>query len=190
MNTVPPPQPTLWRTCRALANHSRLQLFGLLLREPGLSVAAVAVRLKMPISVASEYLRALEARGLLTVKRKGRRVTYRPGVEKGEGAGPRLVTALRLAFCQERQMEETVFKLATAFTHPRRIAVFRALQSHPRTLGQLQMATGIPTRSLVRHLMKLEARGFVMCREGIYAATERPDALGRELARLAAESGT
>jgi DNA-binding transcriptional ArsR family regulator len=162
-------------------------MFGRLLQEPGQSVAVMAARLRKPISVASEYLRALEARGLLAVRRVGRHVTYRPGAEMGEGAAPRLVIGLRRAFQQERQLVETVFKLATAFTHPRRIEIFRTLRTRPQTLGQLQGATGISERALVRHLRKLEARGFVACRRGRYVAVEPPDAFGGVLARLAEE---
>jgi DNA-binding transcriptional ArsR family regulator len=137
--------------------------------------------------MASAYLRTLEARGLLTVRRTGRRVTYRPSLVSGSGSARTLVTALRLAFKREPLPIEHIFKLATAFTHPRRIAIFRALQNEPKTLVQTQIATGISSRALRRHLRKLENRGFVTRRREIYAVAKRSDAFGKELARLAAE---
>ena len=185
MTTPTQLQPTLWRTCRAIANRTRLQIFGLLLQNPDLTVSAVATRLKLPLPVASEYLRILEARGLLSVQRVGRRVKYRPGPATGEAPTAKLVAALRGTFQLDREPVETVFKLATAFTHPRRIQIFRVLSSAPGTLEELHAATSIPFRTMHRHLRKLEDRGFVISQLDRYAALSRSDPLGRELARLA-----
>jgi len=158
-----------------------------LVGQPGQGVSLIARRLRRPESVASESLRLLESRGLLAVRRVGRRVEYRLGPRGGAGglrAGG-LVAALELAFRGERDPVEVLFRGATAFTHPRRIAIFRALQAQPRTLRQIEAATGIPQRALGRHLTKLEARGFVRRAQGRYRIADRVDAFGRELARLA-----
>jgi len=162
-------------------------MFGLLLEQPGLTVSAVASQLRQPLSLTSEYLRGLEARGLLTANRVGQRVKYLPSHDKTSVSAPILVAALRAAFRRDPQAVETIFRLATAFTHPRRIEIFRALQTTPRTSGQIQGVTGISGRALRRHLGKLEARGFVVCRHGLYSMANPPDAFGRELARLAVE---
>jgi predicted ArsR family transcriptional regulator len=187
MGTVPRLQPTLWRTCRAIANRRRLQIFGLLVQEPDQTVSAVARHLRLPLSVASEYLRALEARGLLTAHRAGRFVKYRPGSLTSQNAAGRVVAVLRAAFQRETGPVERIFKLATAFTHPRRVELFRLLQSGPCKLGQLRAATRISAWALLRHLRKLEARGFVVQRGALYAVTEPGHGLGRELARLAVQ---
>ncbi len=78
---------------------------------------------------ASQYLRALEARGLLTCRRVGLRVEYRPTAAATGGAGGEILTALRFAFRGRAQPTEALFKLATAFTHPRRVEVFRAMKN-------------------------------------------------------------
>ncbi len=184
MASATPLQPTLWRTCRVVASRTRLQFFGLLVQEPGQSVSWAATRLSQPLSVASESLRMLEARGLLTVSRTGRRVTYQLARSTGDSSTG-LTAALRFVFQRESQPVETVFKLATAFTHPRRIEIFRVIQTKPQTLAQIHAATGIPGRALQRHLSKLESRGFIVCRLGIYSVVKRTDAFGCELARLA-----
>ena len=62
----PSSQPTLWRTCRVLANRKRLQTLALLIRQPNQTVSAVAERMSLSMPAASQYLRALEARGLPT----------------------------------------------------------------------------------------------------------------------------
>ena len=179
--------PTLWRTCRVIANRSRLRIFALLIRQPGQTVSAIADRSNLPIPVASQYLRVLEARGLLEVRRVGRRVSYRLSSTITGGRAQGIVEAMLEVFRRDPKPVEALFKTATAFTHPRRIEIFRTIQRKPQTLHQLHDATGIPLWTLRRHLKKLEARAFVASWSGNYVAANRPDAFGRELARLAAE---
>ena len=181
--TSPSSQPTLWRTCRVLANRKRLQILALLIRQPNQTVSAVAERMSLSMPAASQYLRALEARGLLTCRRVGRRVEYRPS--PGEGAAEEIVKALRLAFRRRARPIEAIFKLATGFTHPRRIEVFRALTNGGDSFAKLQAATNTPARALSRHLAKLEARGFVRDEGALYVATIHRDPFGRVLARSA-----
>lgn len=177
-------QPTLWRTCRVLANRPRLRILELLLAESPQTVSALALRGPLPLSVASQYLRALEARGLLTSRRTGRRVDYRLSATLSEPAHT-LRLALRSAFRRDPPPMDLIFKLATAFTHPRRIEIFRTLKSGARTLEQIQAATRISLPALIRHLRKLKARGFVAGEWGARTASEPPDGFGRALARLA-----
>jgi len=185
MAVAAPLQPTLWRTCRVLANRTRLQMLGLLVRHPNQTVSAVARRLRVPLPVASQYLRALEARGLLTVRRAGARVRYELGAATSGEAAQELIEALRRAFQRDPTPVETLFNLATAFTQPRRIEIVRALNQEAQSRVQLKAATGISTRALARHLRKLETRGFVVCRQGIYVLTAQPHGFGRALASLA-----
>ena len=136
---------------------------------------------------ASQYLRALEARGLLTCRRVGLCVEYRPPATATEGAAGPILIALRLAFRRRAQPIEVLFKLATAFTHPRRIKVFRAVKDGADSIGKLQTATRISGRALSRHLAKLEARGFVKNEMEVYALRDLAHPFGRVLARLAGE---
>jgi DNA-binding transcriptional ArsR family regulator len=178
-------QPTLWRTCRVLANRKRLQTLALLIRQPNQTVSAVAERMSSSVPTASQYLRALEARGLLTCRRVSRRVEYRPSAGTSEGAAGEIVKALRLVFRRRAQPIEAIFKLATGFTHPRRIEVFRALANGADSIAKLQATTNLPARALSRHLAKLEARGFVKNEMALYVATIQRHPFGRVLARLA-----
>src|SRR5437868_11781588 len=181
----PSSQPTLWRTCRVLANRKRLQTLALLIREPNQTVSAVAEHMSLSMPAASQYLRALEARGLLTCQRVGRRVAYRPSTVTSEGAAEEIIEALRLVFRRRPQPIEAIFKLATGFTHPRRVEVFRALTNGAVSFAKLQSATKIPARALSRHLAKLETRGFVKNEMDLYTATMHRHPFGRVLARLA-----
>src|SRR6185436_15696752 len=178
-------QPTVWRTCRVLANSRRLKLFLLLVREPGLTVSAAATRVRVSLPLASLYLRALEARGVLVSKRAQRWVKYQVS-EENSAVAP-LVLALRASARHNDHFVDSTFKLVTAFTHPRRVDVFRAVVSRPHTTAELRVATGIPRRALSRHLEKLTRRGFVLYRRGrpgTYLAKNHPTAIGRALAKL------
>jgi DNA-binding transcriptional ArsR family regulator len=182
----PSSQPTLWRTCRVLANRKRLQTLALLIRQPNQTVSTVAERIRLSVPAAGQYLRALEARGLLTCQRVGRRVEYRPAARTSDGAAQEIVRAFRVVFSRRAQPIEAIFKLATAFTHPRRIEAFRALTNGADSFAKLQAATHIPARALSRHLAKLEARGFVKEAEAArYVATTHRHPFGRVLARSA-----
>jgi DNA-binding transcriptional ArsR family regulator len=176
-------QPTLWRTCRVLANRTRLKIFALLSHDAPQTVSSVALRLNLALPVASQSLRAMEARGLLSLRRVKRRVEYR--VKSRSDGGHELVKPLRSALRREAGAVELVFRLCTAFTHPRRIEVFWALKSGPRTVGELHATLRISAMALRRHLRKLESRGFVRCRLGSYSALLPADPLGGTLARLA-----
>ena len=183
----PAGQPTLWRTCRVLANRQRLQMLALLIRKPGQTVSSVARQMRLSLPAASQYLRALEARGLLTCRRVGVRVEYRPVATTTEGGGGAIATALRIPVGRSQQLPGVLFKLATAFTHPRRIEVYRALKNGADSFVGVQATTHISTRALARHLPKLEARGFVKKEGDVYAVTNHAHPLGRVLARLAVQ---
>ena len=81
-------QPTLWRTCRVLANRTRLRMFHLLLHQPGQTVSAIAERLGLTVPVASQNLRALEARGLLALSRSKSPENAVAGVAEDGGDDP------------------------------------------------------------------------------------------------------
>lgn len=154
--------PTLWRTCRALANRKRLSILAELLRNPGQSVSSIAALLHLPLPVASRYTRELNARGLLAAQRAGRWVHYRPAADKSVEGTTQLLHALTHVFATEKEPAKLVYRNATAFTHPRRIAILRVLQTGDQTIQALQSKTGISHRALLRHLRKLEDRGFVL----------------------------
>jgi DNA-binding MarR family transcriptional regulator len=162
-------------------------MLALLIRQPGQTVSGVARQMTLSPPAASQYLRALEARGLLTCRRVGLRVEYRPVAMTTEGGGGAIATALRILVGRRQQPPDVLFKLATAFTHPRRIEVYRAVKNGADSFVRVQAATHISTRALARHLAKLEARGFVKKEGDVYAVTNHAHPLGRVLARLAVQ---
>ena len=184
MPVSPELRPTLWRTCRVLANSTRLKIFGFLAKEPDQTVSIVAERCHLSRPLASEYLRYLESRCLLEARRRGRLVRYRIASADRAGQMNGLVRVLELIFAGNAEPVHTVFQLATAFTHPRRIEIFRALLIEPSTVNQLRRVTGISAPALRRHLAKLEKRGFTSRRQRVYSVKQPLDSLRCELARL------
>lgn len=181
MRTValPPLNPSLWRTCRALANRKRLAMLAELTARPGQSVTAIAGRLRLPLPVASQYLRHLNARGFLTPSRRGSQVVYRPVADRSVPHAHDLLTAIQASLSSRKDAIPFVFRHLTAFTHPRRIALVAALGRGASRVGDLSRLTGISRRALHRHLRKLFDRGYLcLTADGI--------ALAKPACRLAA----
>lgn len=154
-------QPTLWRTCRVLASKTRLRVLRELCRHPKQRVSDIAQRLDLSLPLASQSLRALNARGLLLVRRRRASVYYQLGANQSIPYSARLVRALRETFASDKDAERNIFRYATAFTHPRRILIIKTIQERHRQQKEIAWAAKIPLNALCRHLDKLVARGFV-----------------------------
>ena len=141
--------------------------------------------MKLSLPTASQYLRALEARGLLSCRRVGRRVEYRLADGRNEGGANQIVAALRCVLGRSGDRVERLFKLATAFTHPRRVEIFRAISGGANSFETIQAATRIPGPALQRQLDKLGSRGFIASRRGRYAARTPANPFALALVRLA-----
>ena len=178
--------PTLWRTCRVLANDTRLRIFARLVRNQPQSVSQLAGAGALTLPVASQSLRALESRGLLLVRRVRRRVEYRiPSVAEAGNLAD-LIAALKTVLRHEPPAITEIIKLVTAFTHPSRIQIYRALASGQKMQIPIQTANPISARAQARHLGKLLARGYVELDEaGHCTVIQHPYALARALAALA-----
>jgi DNA-binding transcriptional ArsR family regulator len=125
------------------------------------------------LPIASAYLRLLESRGLLKAHRVGRRVEYRVAPTTRAGPHAKLIPVLRSVFARNARPAHIVFRLVTALTHPRRIKIFCALRAGPSTLDQIRFVTRVSSRALLRHFEKLEARGFIRHRQGVYSIVKR-----------------
>ena len=180
-----PLSPTLWRTCRALANRVRLRMLRVLFRDGELPVSAAASAAGASRIVATQYLRALSARGLLATRREGRWVFYRPCADASVHGAAELLQAIEKTFARRRKPVEAIFRQATAFTHPRRVRIARALANGPMTRGALARTTGISRIALQRHLAKLAARGFVKMTAGMCRLAPPRGPLAATLLRLA-----
>ncbi len=180
-------KPTLWRTCRVLANKKRLMILRAIIMRPGLTVTQVSHGCGMSMSVASKYLRELNARGLLKATRRKSEVRYWPEADKSMKQSSALLAAISATFRGSRAPISLIFREATAFTHPRRIALVRELARQPSGFAGIRKGSGMSVTSLKRHLGKLVSRGIVhrvpAC--GLYALAIPKSALERTFLELA-----
>ncbi len=179
-------QPTLWRTCRVLANETRLRLLWTVFEDDQLSVAERAGACGIQEAFASTQLRALNARGLITPKHAGNKLFYRAEANQSVPHAGDLLQALRTVRSQNMPMRR-IIKTATGFTHPRRIVLARELSnSEPTGLKELAQRTQIPVPALRRHLNKLRKRGFIRQHHRTYRLNQpHNNALAHRLLRIA-----
>lgn len=154
-------EPSLWRTCRVLANRARLACLRTVLAHPSATVEEVANACAISEARASLHLRALQARGLLSAERRVRWVHYVATTDVHVVHAESLLAALTTHLGIDHPPLEDIVHTVTALTHPRRIEVCRALQGASLTAEQLQRKTQISAPALSRHLSKLVRRSFV-----------------------------
>ena len=183
--------PTVWRTCRILANPNRLTCLKAVLEEPSCTVGEIAERTRFSVCHTSEYLRALQARGLLQARRESRYVRY-VAVPDPLVAGTRpLLAALRRVLVKDKQTDSAVIHTLTGFTHPRRLAILRLLQERsPVYAEDVAAITRISLPALSRHLNKLRVRGLATYDGEKWALTLTRDPLAKTLLKLLDASGS
>lgn len=176
--------PALWRSCRVIACETRLQLLWHLFEGGELSVNPARLLVGISQPNASAQLRALGERGLIIPRREDMRVIYRAEANSAKAFAPELLGALQKCFEQSVPFK-TIIRQATAFTHERRIEIVRALNGKQLSFAKLLDATGMSSAALSRHLNKLERRGFVKRRGGVYRLGSPGNTLGRTLMKCA-----
>jgi DNA-binding transcriptional ArsR family regulator len=163
-----------------------LRILRHLIRKPDQTVSAVAAALGFPVSLTSNYLRILNARGLLRVRRESRWVMYRVGPDPSVPDTRELVAALQGSLRGRRDRTKSVFRAATAFTHVRREQIFRLLaREGVLRPSVIRVRTGISKDALSRHLEKLRSRRMIVRVTSGYACARPQGPLAATLARLA-----
>jgi len=168
-----------------------------------LNVTALAQATGIEISLVSAHLKTLAAAGVVWRRRSGRAIGYRiadhaynPVTATALGALARLFAAVTerkpKGVAAADQADSTTssdaaaFASFTAFTHPRRLQVIRYLaQQGAASLGELTSQLSMSVRACLRHLDKLERRGFlrrrVARRRTTYTLTKGKGALQRAM---------
>ncbi len=159
-------KPTLWRTARALANRDRLNLLRLVAVSKGeKGVAELAAEAGLPVPTASLYLRALNARGLISVVRSGPYVYYGTGSDRSLPVAISIQKAFRKLFALKElpaNWADRLLPLLRAYSNPRREAIVRIIaMRQPLRYVELHMRSGICETSFLRHLGVLTAAGIV-----------------------------
>jgi DNA-binding MarR family transcriptional regulator len=176
-------KPTLWRTCRVLANIQRLQLLYALFDLGDRSVAELAKNITIRPEHASIHLRALNSRGL--IKQYRRKMMVLSCAEANEELEASVLILRALKECHQKNITvEELFRQSTAFTHARRIEIIQTIPLQGTTKDRIHEVTHISYTALTRHLNKLIARGFVKGERNHYARSLPPDPLSRALLQI------
>lgn len=152
----------LWKTCRVLANETRLGILRRLMRGSELCVSDVAALETLSEVVASQHLRMLHEYGFLQLRRDGKWAFYKavpdPAIPLAASLHPQLQRKLMSA--DNKQIAKLI-RLFTAFTHTRRIALLSAIATGERKFDELVSLCNISGMALHRHLKKLASRNFI-----------------------------
>lgn len=177
--------PTLWRTCKMLAGHTRIRLLRQLHDHPEECVSALGKRVEIKESAASQELRRIQSRGLLQAERHGVRLMYRLAADPQVSSAAPLLKALQTAFATlPAERDADMAAIAAGLSHERRIRIVRTLLEGRRPLLDLQHATRISAHPFRAHAEKLLASGFVVpAGEDVqFAVPDHP--LAKALAKL------
>ncbi len=180
-----PLHPTLWRTCRALANEERLIIMSILHDKGRMTVTQMAHETRCPINKASEGLRALNARGLLRAHRIGRYVYYEIGSDPSVAGSSTILKGLLPMLSSGTAARRRAFKILTGFTHPRRHVIVFHLNANHMTFYDLRKSVNCSNQALRRHIRKLRDRRFVQRVKRTYRLAHPRDSLRQALLELA-----
>jgi DNA-binding transcriptional ArsR family regulator len=177
-------RPTLWRTCRVLANSTRLNLLRELTANGEKTVSSLALKFNLSEQLSSTHLRSLNARGLITAKPEGKWLFYSVQANPNVDHASEILNVIQDCFQRELTNDE-IIHCATGFTHSRRIQIITCLGRKHMTFQELSISTQISTPALHRHLQKLISRKFVELNERKYFLKPSDNLLGELLLKLA-----
>jgi len=157
-------RPTLWRTVRAVMNVQRLRLLRDVFAHDGeFCVRQIARRAGLDDPIASTYLRQMNARGLLGVRRDRIKVFYNTEVDRSLPEAVVFQSVLRecLSGRLTKGWERKLMTVMKGFSHFNRLAILLRLSEGPSTYGQLAEAMGVCVKSFYHHLHYLRRAGLV-----------------------------
>ena len=185
--------PTLWRTARSLANADRLNLMRLVSNAKGAKgVCEIAEEAGLPVPTASIYLRALNARGLISVIRSGSFVYYGTGSDRSLPIAVAIQGAFRRLFAKKElpdDWQDILMPILNAYSNLRRESMVRILSEHNRiSYLEFHKRSGLCETSFLRHLRILANAGIVsLDSNGLYSLAKPRNSL--EAIFLAESSG-
>ena len=186
-------KPTLWRTARALANPCRLNLMRLVANAKGAKgVCELATEANLSLSVTSTYLRALNARGLISVIRSGSFVYYGTGSDRSLPIAIAIQGAFRRLFAKKKlpaDWQDVLLPVLNAYSNQRRESMVRILSEHSGiSFLEFHKRSGLCETSFLRHLRILVNAGIVsLDSNGLYSLAKPRNTL--EAIFLAESSG-
>jgi len=179
--------PTLWRTCRMLANARRLRIIHQLIDKEPQTLTQLAKACKMSVSACSQYTRHITARGLCREIRNGRFAYFDLYADPSIPYSASLLKAVILSVKASKRDYKQQLADLTAYTHISRIRMMRYVVQHGvSSASVMQCALHISKPALFRHLDKLIKRNVLQSVEtGGYQWVKPKSVLARELLYIA-----
>ena len=157
--------PTIWRTVRSVMNVKRLGMLKAVLGSSGMefTVSDLARMFKVTQPCATNFLRMMNARGLLGVKRGRIKVFYNSDTDRTLPDSMEIRSALESSFTEDssRGWEVRLIRIMKSFTHPNRLAMIVRLAEGEATIEDLRKVIGGCVKSIYHHLAFLETSGLV-----------------------------
>lgn len=182
-------KPELWKTCRILANESRLRILHQLAGCEEMCVKDIALAEQIEEVVAGKHLKQLHEHGFIQLQRKSKWAFYRFEEPISDTFAVYLATPLKRHILQLSRFAEGI-RLCTAFTHPRRIAIVKVLMKQSRPPEELVQLCDISGQALYRHLNKLAGRNFIQLAPNICSLTQEQDGFKKALIEACTHSHT
>ena len=177
----------IWRTCRVLANESRLKILKRLMRGAEMCVTDISEVEGVSLVTASEHLRLLHQIGFLRQEREGKWIFYTASLSAGFPLVEKIYNPLKKRLIMPESQIPSLLKLMTAFTHPRRVEILKCLVVASRSFDELVELCDMSPMAMRRHLGKLVSRDIVRQDSDIYRITSGGIELKRVLIRICGE---
>lgn len=168
-----------------LSGPTRLALLRAVINVPDQTVSGLAAQLHLSLPRASQELRRLQSRGLIQANRRGMNVLYRPVPDRLVATAAPLLQAMKDTFRNFPPSEDgQSVRIATAFSHSRRLAIVRLLLHGPARTRALEEMSGMSRDALNRHLRKLRDAGLIRRDGRRIHVVEPPHPLARGLMEI------
>ncbi|MBC8205690.1 MAG: winged helix-turn-helix transcriptional regulator [Kiritimatiellaeota bacterium] len=157
----------LWMTCRVIANENRLHLLKLILKDPAQCVKDLAAETGLTPSATSTQLKRLCEEHLISAHRTGLMVHY----SFGSKYAPAHILSVQAALKKSLSVGtpyQSIIRQATGCTHQRRIELIQRIATTPSSVEELVQKSRMSSSAIARHIRKLEARGYVVFKDGRY----------------------
>ncbi len=177
-----------WKTCRILANKTRLRILRWLLVKSELCEFEIALFLDLTRPSASRHIRLLSESGFIkTIPRSKWIVCSLRDPKPKEPLHDVQKVLIKNLTSGEKQIDK-IYRSATAFTHERRCCIIRLLQNKSMSLEELVDTANISAVALLRHLKKLINRGLIAERNDAYHFISQSDPLTNSLINIVLHS--
>jgi len=118
--------------------------------------------------VSSQHLKLLHEHGFLEQTQKSKWVYYKTATHIENSHAKNLAPPLKEKLRSEGPCSKELVRMVTAFTHPRRIDIAKAITDRNKNFEQLASECNISGQALYRHLNKLIDRNLILQDKNIY----------------------